>query len=230
MIAALVLLAVAAGAQAPAAQKGGSGAELQSVLNAMDKASAAFKTAQADFNWDQYTMVVDTHDFQKGTIYFRRQGKDLQMAAKVTEPTTKYVLYGDSKVQVYEPRIDQVTQYSAGKNKADFESFLAIGFGGAGRDLQKAFDVAYGGKETVDGVAAEKLELTPKTAKGRNIFSHITLWIDPARGVSVQQKFDESSGDYRLAKYSNIRINLKIDNDAFKLPTTGKTRTISPQG
>lgn len=225
----VLLLSALAAAQAPARAASSGGSELQAVLSAMDRASAEFKTAQADFNWDQYTRVVDTHDYQKGTICFRRAGRGLQMSARVTDPAAKYVLYTDSKVEVYEPKIDQVTRYDTGKNKADFESFLAIGFGGSGRELEKAFDVAYGGKETIDGVVTERLELTPKTQKGRNVFSHITLWIDPARGVSLQQKLEEGSGDYRLARYSNIRINGKLA-DVFKLPTTGKTRYINPQG
>ena len=46
-------------------------AELQKVLAEMDTASAKFQSAQADFVWDQYTAVVQSHDFQKGTIAFR---------------------------------------------------------------------------------------------------------------------------------------------------------------
>ena len=50
------------------------------------------------------------------------------------------------------------------------------------------------------------------------------LWIDPARVVSVQQQFFEPSGDYRLAKYSDIQINQKLPDSVFKLKTTGKTK------
>jgi len=46
----------------------------------------------------------------------------------------------------------------------------------------------------------------------------------------VQQQFFEPQGDYRLAKYSNFRINEKIGDDVFRLKTTGKTQTISPRG
>jgi outer membrane lipoprotein-sorting protein len=62
------------------------------------------------------------------------------------------------------------------------------------------------------------------------MFNKITLWIDPARGVSVQQRFDEPSGDYRVTKYSNIQVNKKISNDAFKLKTSGKTKVVKPNG
>src|SRR5262249_4100206 len=150
--------------------------------------------------------VVNDHDYQKGTMYLRRQSNDVQMAADITSPAQKYVLFTGDTVSVYQPSIDQVTQYNPGKNKADFESYLVLGFGGSGRDLQRSFEVNFAGMEQVQGVNAAKLELTPKAQRVKSMFSTITLWIDPALGVSVQQKFQEPSGDYRLAKYTNIQL------------------------
>jgi outer membrane lipoprotein-sorting protein len=207
-----------------AAQQGGS---LDAVLTRMDRTAANFKTTRADFSWDQYQKVVDETDTQKGTIYFRRQGNGgVQMAADITAPDKKYVLFSDSKVQVYQPAIDRVTVYNAGKNKADFESFLVLGFGGRGHDLEKSFVIRYLGKENAQGMNADKLELVPRSAKVKNMFAKILLWIDPAQGVSVQQQFLEPSGDSRLAKYSNIQLNQKLSDAAFKLNTTGKTETV----
>ena len=216
-----ILCCAAAGLQAQ---------NLEATLESMDQAAANFHTAQCDFVWDQYQKVVDDHDFQKGTMYFRRQGTEVQMAADITSPDKKYVLFTGNLVSVYQPSIDQVTEYSPGKNKADFESFLVLGFGGRGHDLEKSFDVNYAGTEQVEGVNTDKLELTPKSQKVKSMFQTITLWIDPARGVSVQQKFSEPSGDYRVAKYSNIQINRKIPGDVFKLKTTGHTKVIRPNG
>lgn len=194
----------------------------------MDKAAADFKTAQTDFAWDQYQKVVEEHDLQKGTMYFRRQGSDVQMAADIMSPDKKYVLFSDGKVSVYVPKAAQVTEYNAGKNKTDFETFLVLGFGGSGQDLAKSFEVKYAGMEQVQGINAAKLVLTPKSEKVSNMFQTITLWIDPARGVSVQQLFTEKSGDYRLAKYRNIQLNQKIPNDVFKLKTSGKVTYVRP--
>jgi len=203
---------------------------LESVLNSMDRAAADFKTAQTEFVWDQYEKVVDEHDLQKGTMYFRRQGDDVQMAADITTPDKKYVLFSGGVVSVYVPKAGQVTEYNAGKNKADFETFLVLGFGGRGHDLAKSFEVKYGGMEQVQGVNAAKLELTPKSQRVANMFQTITLWIDPARGVSVQQLFTEKSGDNRLAKYNNIQLNPKLSNDVFKLKTSGKVTYVKPNG
>jgi outer membrane lipoprotein-sorting protein len=208
-------------------------ASLDKVLAQMDQQAANFKNAQANFVWDQYTKVVDDHDLQEGTIYFRRQQKnDIQMAADITkansQPIAKVVLFTDGMVRLYEPKIDRVTEYDAGKNKSDFESFLVLGFGGGGRDLLKSFDVKYQGTEQVQGVNAAKLDLTPKSKKVSAMFNRIILWIDPARGVSVQQQFFNPDGDFRIAKYNNIRINEKINDDVFKLKTTSHTTTVRP--
>ncbi|MGH9524728.1 MAG: LolA family protein [Terriglobales bacterium] len=228
-----LLCCVAMGAaqqKAASAVKSGNSAEMDHVLDAMDKASANFKTTEAEFVWDQYSKVVDEHDLQKGVVYYRKNGKNVEMAADIQQPSKKYVLFTNGKVQVYQPEIEQITEYCAGKNKADFESFLVLGFGGSGHELAKQFDVTYGGMETVEGNKAAKLVLAPKAQKVRNMFSQIILWIDPARGISVQQEFVEPSGDYRLAKYSNVKLNQNLAGDVFKMKTTGKTKTVRPQG
>jgi outer membrane lipoprotein-sorting protein len=160
---------------------------LETVLTRMDKAAADFRTAQADFSWDQYQKVVDETDAQKGTVY------------------------------------------DTGKNKSDVESFLVLGFGGRGHDLARTFDLKLAGAETVDGVGTMKLELIPKSARLRANFERILLWIDMARGVSVQQQFFEPSGNFRLVKYFHIQLNQKLDDDVFKLKTTHKTKYINPQ-
>src|SRR5579863_1010095 len=205
--------------------------EPQRVLSVMDQTAASFRSAQAAFVWDQYQKVVDEHDLQKGMVYFRRAGNEIQMAADITNPESpKYVLFTDSKVEIYQPKIDQVTRFNTGKDRAAFESFLVLGFGGSGQDMLKSFEVKYLGPEKVGGADTAKLELIPKSAKGRGTFDHIWLWIDTSRGVSVQQQLFEPSGDYRLANYSDIQLNQKIPDSAFKLKTTGKTKVVSPKG
>jgi outer membrane lipoprotein-sorting protein len=205
-------------------------AGLGTVLNQMDAAARNFKTTEANLVADQYQRVVNETETQTGKIYFRREGGEIQMAADFAEPDKKYVLYSGGKVQVYQPKIDQVNEYNLGKNRADVESYLVLGFGGTGHDLLKSYDVKFLGSETVNGIAAGKLELIPKSDRLRNNIARILLWIDPARGISVQQQMFEPGGDNRLAKYSGIVINQKLPENVFKLKTTKKTKFLSPQG
>jgi outer membrane lipoprotein-sorting protein len=203
---------------------------LESVLKKMDAAAASFHTAQADFVWDQYQNVVGETDTQKGTVYYRRAGNEIEMMAQIKEPDVKFVLYKDRKLQIYQPKIEQVMVFSAGANHNEMEGYLVLGFGGSGEDLKKAYDVTYLGEEKIDNIATAKLQLIPKSEKVRNYFSKAFLWIDLNRGISVQQKFEESQGDSRLAKYSAIQVPAKIGNEVFQLKTTKKTQFVSPRG
>lgn len=206
-------------------------AGLEKILTKMDAAARNFKTTEAIFVWDQYYAVIkeiDDSARQSGKIFLKRDAGETQMAADITEPAKKYFVYTNGKAQMYQPKIDQVQEFSPGKNRGDLESYLVLGFGGSGHDLLKSYDLKFLGSDTIAGAATEKLELTPKSEHVRANIAHILLWID-ARGVSIQQQFFEPSGDYRLAKYSDIQINQKLPDSAFKLKTTGKTKFISPQ-
>ena len=217
----LMLLHSFAAAQAPT---------LDSILKKMDAAAASFQTTQADFIWDQYQKVVGETDTQKGTVYYRKSGKEIEMMADIKEPEQKFLLYKDGKLQVYQPKIEQVMEYSAGANHNEIESYLVLGFGGSGEDLKKSFDVTFEGEESIDNIATAKLHLIPKSEKVKNYFTEAFLWIDLSRGVSLQQKFMQSQGDYRVANYTAVKVNAKIGNDVFRLKTTGKTKFVSPRG
>jgi outer membrane lipoprotein-sorting protein len=205
-----------------------SGGELEHVLKQMDEAAARFRTTQASFTWTQYNKVVDeVTDTQKGKIYFRRSGTDIQMAADITQPNAKQVIFSSGRIQVYQPRIDQVDVYDAGAHREEFESFLVLGFGSSGHEMLKAFGVKYVGDEKIDGVNTTKLDLTPKSEKVKQNFAHILLWIDPQTGLSVQQQLFEPNGDNRLAKYFDIQVNQKISDNVFKLKTSAKTKIVT---
>jgi outer membrane lipoprotein-sorting protein len=225
--------------QAPAPAPAGA-VTLETVYKSMDAAAAKFNTTQANFEWDRYEKVIDeVDDVETGNIFYRRVGKDVEMKAEIKtagpsrdklKPEPQFVLFSQGKVQRYLPRVDQVTVYDVGKNRSALEAYLVLGFGGSGQDLAKSFDVTFQGQETVDGIGAAKLQLIPKSERLRNTFAQILLWIDLDRGISVQQQFFEPDGNYKLAKYSSIRLNEKIPDEVFHLKTTGKTQTISPRG
>ncbi len=231
---ALVLAAALAAAPATSVAQSQPAHSLEDVLRLMDQHARDFRTLETDFVWDQYQSVVDDHDMQKGRMYFQRTARGVEMKADIDSMPRKYVLFTGGDVQVYEYKpggIDRVTRYSAGKNRTTFESLLVLGFGGSGQDLLKSFEVKFAGAEDANGVKnAYRLELTPKSERVRGMFQTIILWIDPVRGISVQQKLIEpKSGDYRLAKYSNIHLNANLPDGVFKLNTTSKTEFLTPK-
>lgn len=186
------------------------------VLAQMDAASAKFQSTQADFNWDVLQSVVNEHDIQSGTIYFERHGDSTSMAAYIKQPAEKTVFYNGTTLTLLQPEIKQETLFSAGSNRGQYESFLTLGFGGSGKDLQSNWTVSCQGMESIDGTQTAKLDLKPTQQAVANTFSHVTVWIDPTRSLSLKQIFYEPSGDNRTATYTGIKYNTKIAAEMFK--------------
>lgn len=221
---------LAASQQQPAAATpGAASGDLATVLAKMNQSSFGFKSAQGDFEFQSYQKLTDDTDTQKGRIYFRREKKGVDAAFDISGPAPKQVIYKDGKLQIFEKKINQVTERSVGQNKSDVEAFLSLGFGASGDELQRDYDVKMGGWETVDGVKTAKLDLTPKKARVQQTYNRIILWIDPERDVLLKQQFFEHSGDYRLAHYTNMKLNEKIPDDVFRLKTNGNTKIVKAQ-
>ena len=198
-----------------------SDADLQKVIGELNAAAAKFSSAQADFTWDQFTAVVQEHEIQTGTIYFERKKGVTRMAAYLKQDNgkdaPKTVIYDGGEVNFYEPTIKQVTTMKAGANRGQFESFLTLGFGGSGRDLEANWKVTLVGTESMDGASVAKLDLVPKEQKVLDMFTHVTIWVEPSRGISHKQIFYQPSGDLRTATYENIQYNKPLASEIFQL-------------
>jgi len=223
-VAAVFLCAGMGWAQAPAS------GDLNHVLTELDAAAAKFHSAKANFQWDQFERVVSSTDTQAGVIYFEGSGAATRVAIDIEtadgQPSKKTVVYSGGVLKFFQPQIDQMTVFHAGEKQAQYESYLTLGFGGSGSELKKNWDITFQGMETIDGVQTAKLDLVSKEASVRANFSHVTIWVDPTRAVSLKQILYEPSGDTRTAYYKNIEYNKKISPSVFKIKTDSKTQVV----
>jgi outer membrane lipoprotein-sorting protein len=207
------------------------------VLKQLDTASAKFQRATADFQWDYYEKIVNDTTTQKGTIYFERDKGSTDMGAVLVDPSAgpkskpiKVIQYESGTLHVFDPGVDQITVLHPG-NQAAIESFLTLGFGGSGTDLARAWNITDLGPETLTDngqpIKVEKLDLVGKDADARKNFSHITIWVDPARAVSLKQIFYTTSGNYRTASYSAIKVNGNVHKDQFAIKKDKNTTVVS---
>jgi outer membrane lipoprotein-sorting protein len=205
-------------------------AKLEKVLAEMDSASAKFHSTQANFQWDQFELVVNSTDTQAGVIYFLRNGASTNVAVDIDtadgQPAKKYIVLSDGVLKFYQPQINQMTIMHAGSNQSQWESYLTIGFGGSGTELKKSWEITYQGMEAIDGVQTVKLDLVNKSDTARNNFSHITIWVDPTRAISLKQILFEPSGDTKTCYFRNIEYNKQIPSSVFKIKTDSKTQVI----
>jgi outer membrane lipoprotein-sorting protein len=93
--------------------------------------------------------------------------------------------------------------------------------------MAKAWTISDLGDEVVNGVQTAKLDLVPKDPAVRNNCTHMTIWVDPIRGVMLKQSFYMPSEDYRTAVFSDIKYNQSVDTKPYQIKTDSKTTTDS---
>jgi len=202
---------------------------LKTVLAQMDAASRTFHSAQADVRKEHLEKIVNDTTTESGSIYFLRTGSSVQVGLRLQagKPDDKTMEYKDGAIRLYTAATNHIDSASAGgNNQAKADTFVTLGFGGSGADLAKAWEIADQGTEQIsDGskaVSVEKLDLVSKDPGVRSNYSHVTIWIDPIRDVSLKLESFAPSGDTDTAIYSNTRLNQPIDMKPFTIKCRGK--------
>ncbi len=125
---------------------GASSADLQKVIAQLDAAAAKFLSAQADFTWDQSRLWCRNTMCRRARsiLSAKRAGPGWPPTSSRTTGRTapKTVLFDGGEAEFYEPTIKQLTVIRAGANRSQWESFLTLGFGGSGTDLEANWKVA----------------------------------------------------------------------------------------
>lgn len=201
-------------------------AKLQQVLQQLDSSAAKFRSASANFEFKNIqTVPVPDTDIMTGSVFFEHHGGNVRMAAHVTQRNgqTYGAVYTYEKgiFQLYDQQLNQVTKY---QNSANLAGYVSLGFGASGKELQDKFDLTYLGQETIEGMKTDKLQLIPKDQRARNLFSKVTIWIDPTRDVNLKQVFDEGQGLSRICTYTSIQMNHSISSSEFTFKTNKKTQ------
>ena len=149
---------------------------------------------------------------QYGSVYFLRGAKGTEMGLSIIKPSVKIVHFEGGNGTIYDPAsAKKFNTFSTGNDKAKSESFLTLGFGGSGKDLERAWDIKLLGTEDLQDngatVATDKLDLVAKDPSVKQMFSHVVIWVDPVRGISLKQESTTPEGDKRTVTYSHIRYN-----------------------
>jgi hypothetical protein len=199
---------------------------LDQVLAAMDRNAKTFRTAQADFTASMWNSVINSFvpPDDVGKIYLKKSDSGIDASAIYTQPPDKQIRFSGNKLEIYQN--GQINTYDASAHHDELETFLVLGFGSSGEDMRKSYDIKDLGAEKIDGSDTEKLELVPKSGAVLAHVPKMVLWMDPTLGVSRQQMiYVEKEGDYRVAKYTDIRINRNMPKNAFKMKPSVKIVT-----
>jgi outer membrane lipoprotein-sorting protein len=105
------------------------------------------------------------------------------------------------------------------------EEFLLLGFGSETGELKKSYSLKYIKEEDIEGDTTAVLELTPRKESLASQLTKIQMWVSEESWLPSQQQFFEPGGDYLIARYREVKVNLRILPSTFEIhPAEGAKR------
>jgi outer membrane lipoprotein-sorting protein len=200
---------------------------LANVLRQLDSEAKDFHSLSADVERTKVTVVVNDHSTETGSIQVREDKMLLDMKA----PNARTILRTGDNLFIYTPGLNRVEEYNLGKNRTLVDQFLLLGFGTAGKELEKSYLVTVLKEDKIDDRKTIELELTPKSAAVRAQITKIQIWLDESSWLTLQQEFYEAgSGDYSIVHYTKIVRNPGLPDSDFKPHWPKGVEKIKPQG
>jgi outer membrane lipoprotein-sorting protein len=212
------------GAVAPLPRKGKIPPDLSEILSRMNDAAKRLRSLSANLEYTKVTVVVNDKSTSEGRIFFRKgaKGKGTEIRIEMQQPESKVVLFKKNKAEVYMPNINQVQEYNLEQKSGLVEEFLLLGFGAETGDLTKSYNVKYLKEEELGGETTVVLELAPRKSNIAGQLTKIQMWVSEDSWLPAQQQFFEPSGDYLIAHYTGVKVNLKLPGSTFEIqPAAG---------
>src|SRR5215831_4415769 len=121
-------------------------ATLEKTFAKMDDVAKTFRTVDATLERTKVTVLVDEKDVATGRLYFLRVGKEPRLKLDLTKPVEQHLLIDKGKGLFYQPKINQVQEFSLGGHANLVDQYMAIGFGQSSTDLKKSYQVSFAGE------------------------------------------------------------------------------------
>jgi outer membrane lipoprotein-sorting protein len=135
------------------------------------------------------------------------------------------MLYKKNKAEIYLPKINQLQEFNLEQKSGLVEEFSLLTFGAETGELMKSYKLKYIKEEDLDGDTTAVLELTPRKESVASQLSKIEMWVSEESWLPTQQQLFEPGGDYLIARYKAIKVNLKIPSSTFEIhPAEGAKR------
>ena len=101
-------------------------ADLNTVLERMDTAAAAWQGMRANVEWVRYMALVDDEHVESGRIVVRRSDAgDVEMLLSFQEPSAYFLSVRGARVERYKPKTRYWSKYDVGKSWGQARERLA---------------------------------------------------------------------------------------------------------
>ena len=208
-------MAAQAWSAAVAQKKGKLPPDLTEILSRMDDSAKRLKTVSANLEYTKVTVIVDDKSTESGQLFYRK-GADILISIKKPEPKT--ILFRKNRAEIFNPKINQIQEYSLEGKTGLVEQFFLLGFSTDADKLRKDYELKFVKEEELDGDTTVVLTLIPRSQGTLAQITEVQLWVSEESWLPVQQKFLQPGGDYFVARYTSVRVNRQLSASSFRVP------------
>ena len=166
---------------------------LKDVLARLDKSADSFQSMTGDLTQITHTDVINENETLNANVRLKRTKDGIVGRVDFAPPNKKTLAIRNRQVQVYYPKTNVVELYDVGKFGEQLDQFLLLGFGTSGKELQRNYKIKLIGTETVNGKAANHLELTPRSKQAQDIFKRQTSGWARKPAIPSRKKFTRTT-------------------------------------
>lgn len=189
------------------------------LLARLDRFAKTFHGMKADMQTVTHVAGLDADEKEPGSIVLRRDSpRKLRMLIAIGGANAETVVFSEQTAEIYKPKLNEIQEIDIRRYKDIVQQLLPLGFGVAGADLARSYEIPLLRRETVGKENATYVEMVPKSADVKKLLSKVELWFSEKTDCAIRQKFDFPDGGFRLVDYSNLLVNPNIPTATFDLP------------
>lgn len=190
---------------------------LEALLARMTKAAPSAISFSATVKQVDYTAILDESAESSGAIRLKRTRAGIIGVMEYTSPSPYTAHFTGGSMQKFLPKANLLEIYDYGKYSKSVDQYLSLAFGVSGAELQKNYQIKWGGEETLGAARTTRLELIPKDKEALKLFAKIELWIPEGQTYAVQEKLYKAGGkDTLMWMYGDAKVNPSLPDSAFE--------------
>lgn len=199
---------------------------LDTILDEIEKANAAFKTLKANIVFTRTITLLDSTEVSQGEMSYK---KPKRLYLKFYPPKNEINVMDGKYVWVYHPSEKQVEKYvmNSSKQSSQSMSFFEFGYGESVAAAKKDYkitllDTKVDGKKTY-----YILDLQPKDLKTQ--YSDIKLWIEEGLWLPGKIELYESDGEVvNRIELKDVQLNKGISDKLFVFDVPRGVEVLEP--
>jgi outer membrane lipoprotein-sorting protein len=193
-------------------------------LSIIDQRAGKIQDLVADFVQEKRSPLLRKPLISRGTV----KAKGAAALWETTEPEPTVMTIDPQQLRLYYPKQKTLEEYPMRGQLGMMAASPLPRLEAIRQNFNLAPDDGTGLPPVEDAVRLVPVRLTPKDPQLAKYVDHVRVLLDPQRGLVLMFEMVDPDGEQTVIRFSNIRTDTGISDDAMKLNPAPGTKVVRP--